>query len=60
MERPLTKPLLRALVEKGEYRTLYLRPQPERLEENMIDEKSVMVSGVITAAATYLGATPAY
>ena len=58
--RPLTKPLLRALVEKGEYRTLYLKPQPERFEENMIDEKAVMVSGVITVAAIYLNETPAY
>ena len=51
----LKKPLLRCLVEKGEYKTLYLKPKPEQFDEDMLDERSVVVSGVITITAIYLG-----
>ena len=50
--------LLRALVEKGEYRALYLTPKPEQFDQKMINEKAVMASGVITVTAIYLGDSP--
>lgn len=55
LDQPLTKPLLRSLVEKGEYRTLYLKPKPEQFNKNFLNEKAVLVSGVITVTAIFLG-----
>ena len=55
LDRPLAKPLLRCLVEKGEYRTLYLKPKPDQFDNGMLDEGSVVVSGLITVTAIYKG-----
>ena len=55
LDRPLTKPFLRCLVEKGEYKTLYLKPKPDQFDEDMLDVKSVVVSGLITVTAIYKG-----
>ena len=55
LDRPLTKPLLRCLVEKGEYKTLYLKPKPDQFDDDMLDEGSVVVSGLITVTAIYKG-----
>lgn len=55
LDRPLSKPLMRCLVEKGEYKSLYLKPKPEQFDEEMLDERSVLVSGIITVTAFYLG-----
>ena len=55
LDRPLSKPLLRALVEKDEYKTLYLKLKPDQFDEGMVDVKSVMVSGLMTVTAIYKG-----
>ena len=55
LDRPLSKPLLRCLVEKDEYKTLYLKPKPDQFDEDMLDVKSVVVSGLITIIAIYKG-----
>ena len=55
LDRPLTKPLLRCLVEKDEYKTLYLKLKPGQFDEGMLDVKSVVVSGLITVTAIYKG-----
>ena len=53
--RPLPKPLLRALVEKDEYKTFYLKLRPGQFDEDMVDVKHVLVSGLITITAIYKG-----
>ena len=55
LDRKLKKPLLRCLVEKGEYKTLYLKPKPDQFDEDVLDERYVVVSGIITITAIYLG-----
>ena len=55
LDRPLTKPFLRCLVEKDEYKTLYLKPKPDQFDEDMLDVKSVVVSGMVTVTAIYKG-----
>ena len=55
LDRKLKKPLLRCLVEKGEYKTLYLKPKPDQFDQGVLDERSVIVSGLITITAIYLG-----
>ena len=55
LDHPLSKPLLRALVEKDEYKTLYLKLKPDQFDEDMLDVKSVVVSGLITITAIYKG-----
>ena len=55
LDRKLSKPLLRCLVEKGEYRILYLKTKPDQFDEEMLDEHSVVVSGIITVTAIYMG-----
>ena len=55
LDRPLTKPLLRCLVEKGGYRTLHLKPKPDQFDGDMLDEGSVVVSSLITVTAIYKG-----
>ena len=55
LDRPLTKPLLRCLVEKDEYKTLYLKLKPGQFDEDMLDVESVVVSGLITVTAIYKG-----
>ena len=55
LDRPLTKPLLRCLVEKNGYKSLYLKLKPEQFDEGMLDVKSVVVSGLITITAIYKG-----
>ena len=52
---PLTKPLLRCLVEKDVYKTLYLKLKPGQFDEGMLDVKSVVVSGFFTITAIYKG-----
>ena len=42
LDRPLKKPLLRCLIEKGDYKTLYLKPK--EFDEKVLDERSVVVS----------------
>ena len=37
LDRPLSKPLLRCLVEKDEYKTLYLKLKPGQFDESMLD-----------------------
>ena len=53
LDRKLSKPLMRCLVEKGEYKSLYLKPKLDKFDEEMLDERSVVVSGVITVTAIY-------
>ena len=55
LDRPLTKPLFRCLVEKNGYKTLYLKLKPDQFDEDMLDVKSVVVSGLITVTAIYKG-----
>ena len=55
LDRPLSKPLLRCLVEKDEYKTLYLKPKPSQIDEDMLDVGFVLVSGLITVTAIYKG-----
>ena len=55
LDRPLTKPFLRCLVEKDEYNTLYLKPKPYQFDEDMLDVGPVVVSGLITVTAIYKG-----
>ena len=55
LDRPLTKPLLRCLVEKDEYKTLYLKLKPDQFDEDMLDVESVVVSGLITVTAICKG-----
>ena len=55
LDRPLTKPLLRALVEKDDFKTLYLKPKPDQFDEGMLDVGSVVVSDLITVTAIYKG-----
>ena len=55
LDRPLSKPLLRALVEKDEYKTLYLKLKPDQFDEGRLDVGSVMVSGLITVTSIYKG-----
>ena len=55
LDRPLTKQLLRCLVEKDEYKTLYLKLKPDQFDDDMLDVKSVVVSGLITVTAIYKG-----
>ena len=55
LDRPLSKPLLRCLVEKDEYKTLYLKLKPDQFDEDMSDVGSVVVSGLITVTAIYKG-----
>ena len=55
LDRPLTKPLLRCLVERDEYKTLYLKLKPGQFGEDMLDVESVVVSGLITVTAIYKG-----
>ena len=53
LDRELKKPLLRCFVEKDGYKTLYLKPK--EFDEDMLDEQYVLVSGIITVTAIYLG-----
>ena len=55
LDGPLTKPLLRCLVEKDVYKTLYLKLKPDQFDEDMLDVKSVVVSGLFTITAIYKG-----
>ena len=55
IDRPLPKPLLRCLVEKDDYKTLYLKLKSDQFDEEMIDVKSVVVSGMVTVTAIYKG-----
>ena len=55
LDRPLSKPLLRCLVEKDEYKTLYLKLKPVQFDEGMLDVESVVVSGLITVTSIYKG-----
>ena len=55
LDRPLTKPRLRCLVEKDEHKTLYLKLKPGQFDEDMLDVESVVVSGLITVTAIYKG-----
>ena len=55
LDRPLTKPLLRCLVEKDKYKTLYLKLKPDQFDDDMLDVKSVVVFGLITVTAVYKG-----
>ena len=40
LDRPLTKPLLRCLFERDEYKTLYLKLKPDQFDEDMLDVES--------------------
>ena len=53
LDRPLTKPLLRCLFERDEYKTLYLKLRPDQFDEDMLDVESVLVFGLITVTAIY-------
>ena len=55
LDRPLSKPLMRCLVKKGEYKSLYLKPKPEQFDEDLLDERFVLVSGILTVTAIYMG-----
>ena len=55
LDGPLTKPLLRCLVKKDVYKTLYLKLKPDQFDEGMVDVKYVLVSGLITITAIYKG-----
>ena len=55
LDRPLTKPLLRCLFERDEYKTLYLKLKPAQFDEDMLDVGSVVVSGLITVTTIYKG-----
>ena len=55
LDRPLTKPLLRCVVEKNGYKTLYLKLKPGQFDDDMLDVESVVVSGLITVTAIYKG-----
>ena len=55
LDGPLTKPLLRCLIEKDVYKTLYLKLKPGQFDEGMVDVKYVLVSGLITITAIYKG-----
>ena len=55
LDRSLSKPLLRCLVEKDEYKTLYLKLKSDQFDEEMIDVGSVVVSGLMTVSAIYKG-----
>lgn len=53
LERSLSKLLLRCLVERSGYRSLYLKLKPDQFEDEMLNEPSVLVSGIITVTAIY-------
>ena len=55
LDRPLSKPLLRCLVEKDEYKTLYLKLKSDQFDEDRVDVQSVVVSGLMTVSAIYKG-----
>ena len=55
IDRPLSKPLLRCLVGKDEFKTLYLKLKSDQFDKGMLDVKSVVVSGRITITAIYKG-----
>ena len=54
-DRTLSKPLLRALVEKDGYKNLYLKLKKDEFDEDMLDVKNVMVNAQITVTAIYKG-----
>ena len=45
-------------MEKGEYKSLYLKPKPDQFDEEMLNEHSVVVSGVITVMAIDIKKAP--
>ena len=51
----LSKPLLRCLVGKDEYRNLYLKLKEDEFDKDMLDVKNVMVNAQITVTAIYKG-----
>ena len=55
IDRPLSKSLLRCLIEKDDYKTLYLKLKSDQFDEEMVDVKSVVVSGLVTVTAIYKG-----
>lgn len=43
LERSLSKPLLRCLVERGGYRSLYLKLKPDQFEDEMLNDRAERV-----------------
>ena len=52
---PLSKSLLRSLIQKDDYKTLYLKLKSDQFDEEMVDVKSVVVFGLVTVTAIYKG-----